>query len=236
MPYYGYGGYGYYGWDPTFIILVPAILFTIYAQFKVSSTTSRFLRVNTQRGFTGEQVARRILESNGLYDVRIEMVRGHLSDHYDPRNKVLRLSQDIYYGTSVTSVAVAAHECGHAIQHAKGYVPLNLRSSLVPVVNFASNMSWIFIMLGFVTRGVLLKVGIILFSASVLFQIVTLPVEFNASSRALTQLTTLGIVDDREVRESRKVLQAAALTYVAAAVTAILQLLRLVLIANSRDD
>lgn len=236
MPYYGYGGYGYYGWDPTFIILVPAILFTIYAQFKVSSTTSRFLRVNTQRGFTGEQVARRILESNGLYDVRIEMVRGHLSDHYDPRNKVLRLSQDIYYGTSVTSVAVAAHECGHAIQHAKGYVPLNLRSSLVPVVNFASNMSWIFIMLGFVTRGVLLEVGIILFSASVLFQIVTLPVEFNASSRALTQLTTLGIVDDREVRESRKVLQAAALTYVAAAVTAILQLLRLVLIANSRDD
>ena len=236
MPYYGYGGYGYYGWDPTFIILVPAILFTIYAQFKVSSTTSRFLRVNTQRGFTGEQVARRILESNGLYDVRIEMVRGHLSDHYDPRNKVLRLSQDIYYGTSVTSVAVAAHECGHAIQYAKGYVPLNLRSSLVPVVNFASNMSWIFIMLGFVTRGVLLKVGIILFSASVLFQIVTLPVEFNASSRALTQLTTLGIVDDREVRESRKVLQAAALTYVAAAVTAILQLLRLVLIANSRDD
>ena len=129
MPYYGYGGYGYYVWDPTFIILVPAILFTIYAQFKVSSTTSRFLRVNTQRGFTGEQVARRILESNGLYDVRIEMVRGHLSDHYDPRNKVLRLSQDIYYGTSVTSVAVAAHECGHAIQHAKGYVPLNLRSS-----------------------------------------------------------------------------------------------------------
>lgn len=236
MPYYGYGGYGYYGWDPTFIILVPAILFTIYAQFKVSSTTSRFLRVNTQRGFTGEQVARRILESNGLYDVGIEMVRGHLSDHYDPRNKVLRLSQDIYYGTSVTSVAVAAHECGHAIQHAKGYVPLNLRSSLVPVVNFASNMSWIFIMLGFVTRGVLLEVGIILFSASVLFQIVTLPVEFNASSRALTQLTTLGIVDDREVRESRKVLQAAALTYVAAAVTAILQLLRLVLIANSRDD
>ena len=229
MPYYGYGGYGYYGWDPTFIILVPAILFTIYAQFKVSSTTSRFLRVNTQRGFTGEQVARRILESNGLYDVRIEMVRGHLSDHYDPRNKVLRLSQDIYYGTSVTSVAVAAHECGHAIQHAKGYVPLNLRSSLVPVVNFASNISWLLIALGFIMRGPFLEIGILLFSASVLFQIITLPVEFNASSRALVQL-------GNELTGARKVLTAAALTYVAAALTSVLQLLRLVAIANRDND
>ena len=227
--------YPYY-YDPTYLILIPAIILTMYAQFKVSSTTNKYFRVRTQRGYTGEQTAREILNANGIYDVRIEMTRGTLSDHYDPRNKVLRLSQDVYRGTSITSVAVAAHECGHAIQHAHGYAPLNIRSSLVPVVNFASNMSWIFIMLGFVTRGVLLEVGIILFSASVLFQIVTLPVEFNASSRALTQLTTLGIVDDREVRESRKVLQAAALTYVAAAVTAILQLLRLVLIANSRDD
>lgn len=236
MPYYGYGGYGYYVWDPTFIILVPAILFTIYAQFKVSSTTSRFLRVNTQRGFTGEQVARRILESNGLYDVRIEMVRGHLSDHYDPRNKVLRLSQDIYYGTSVTSVAVAAHECGHAIQHAKGYVPLNLRSSLVPVVNFASNISWLLIALGFIMRGPFLEIGILLFSASVLFQIITLPVEFNASSRALVQLGNLGIVEGKELNQSRKVLTAAALTYVAAALTSVLQLLRLVAIANRDND
>ena len=234
----GYGGYygGYYGYDRTMILIIPAILLTLYAQYKVTSTTNRFFRVRSIRGYTGEETARRILDSNGLFNVRIEMVRGRLSDHYDPRSKVLRLSEDVYRGTSITSVAVAAHECGHAIQHDHGYVPLNIRSSLVPVVNFASNMSWIFIMLGFVTRGVLLKVGIILFSASVLFQIVTLPVEFNASSRALTQLTTLGIVDDREVRESRKVLQAAALTYVAAAVTAILQLLRLVLIANSRDD
>ena len=221
MPYYGYGGYGYYGWDPTFIILVPAILFTIYAQFKVSSTTSRFLRVNTQRGFTGEQVARRILESNGLYDVRIEMVR---------------LSQDIYYGTSVTSVAVAAHECGHAIQHAKGYVPLNLRSSLVPVVNFASNISWLLIALGFIMRGPFLEIGILLFSASVLFQIITLPVEFNASNRALVQLGDLGIVEGKELSQSRKVLTAAALTYVAAALTSVLQLLRLVAIANRDND
>ncbi|WP_455538451.1 zinc metallopeptidase [Terrisporobacter sp.] len=235
-PMYGYGGYGYHRIDPTMILIIPAILLTLYAQYKVTSTTDRFFRVRSNRGYTGEETARRILDSNGLFDVRIEMVRGRLSDHYDPRSKVLRLSEDVYRSTSITSVAVAAHECGHAIQHAHGYVPLNVRSSLVPVVNFASNMSWIFIILGFITRGVFLQVGILLFSASVLFQIVTLPVEFNASSRALTQLTTLGIVDDREIRQSRKVLQAAALTYVAAAVTAILQLLRLVLIANSRDD
>lgn len=234
-PMYGYGGLGY-GIDPTMILLIPAILLTLYAQFKVNSTTSRFFNVRSGRGYTGEETARKILDSNGLFNVRIEMVRGRLSDHYDPRTKVLRLSQDVYSSTSITSVAVAAHECGHAIQHAHGYAPLNIRSSLVPVVNFASNMSWIFIMLGFFTRGIFLQIGILLFSASVLFQIVTLPVEFNASSRALNQLTSLGIVDDREVRQSRKVLQAAALTYVAAAFTAILQLLRLVMIANNRDD
>ena len=227
-----YGG----GIDPTIIILIPAILLTIYAQFKVSSTTNKFFRVRSRRGYTGEQVARQILDKNGLYNVRIEMVRGRLSDHYDPRSNVVRLSEDVYSNTSITSIAVAAHECGHALQHAHGYAPLNLRSSLVPVVNFASNMSWIFIMLGFITTGPLLKVGILLFAASVLFQIVTLPVEFNASSRALAQMTSLGIVDDNEARSSRKVLQAAALTYVAAAATAILQLLRLVMIAQNRDD
>jgi Zn-dependent membrane protease YugP len=156
MPYYGYGyGYGY-GLDPTIFILIPAILFTMYAQFKVSSTTSRYLKVNSYLGYTGEQTARRILDANGLYNVRIEMVRGHLSDHYDPRSNVVRLSQDVYYGKSITSVSVAAHECGHAIQHAKGYLPLQLRSSLVPVVNFASNMSWILIAVGFLMGGALL--------------------------------------------------------------------------------
>ncbi|MEG2866628.1 MAG: zinc metallopeptidase, partial [Terrisporobacter sp.] len=180
------------GYDRTMLLLIPAILLTLYAQYKVSSTTNRFFRVRSSRGYTGEQTARQILDQNGLFNVRIEMVRGRLSDHYDPRSKVLRLSQDVYSGTSITSVAVAAHECGHAIQHAHGYVPLNLRSSLVPVVNFASNMSWVFIMLGFFTRGIFLQIGIILFAASVLFQIVTLPVEFNASSRALAQLTSLG--------------------------------------------
>lgn len=231
-PYYGYG----YGIDPTMIILIPAILFTIYAQFKVSTTTSRYLRVRSQRGYTGEQTARRILDSNDLYDVKIEMVKGHLTDHYDPRSKVLRLSQDIYYGTSITSIAVAAHECGHAIQHARGYAPLSIRSSLVPVVNFASNMSWILIMLGFIMRGPFLELGILLFSASVLFQIITLPVEFNASNRAMVQLSDIGILQGKELNQGRRVLTAAALTYVAAALTAVLQLLRLVAIANRDND
>lgn len=232
---YPYGYYGF-GLDPTIMILIPAILFTMYAQFKVSSTTSKYLRVNASKGYTGEQVARTILNSNGLHNVSIEMVTGHLTDHYDPRSNTVRLSQDIYYGTSITSISVAAHECGHAIQHAKGYVPLNFRSALVPIVNFSSNISWLLIALGFIMRGPFLEIGIILFAASVLFQIVTLPVEFNASSRAIVQLNNLGIVDKRESNQSRKVLTAAALTYVAAALTSVLQLLRLLAIANRDND
>lgn len=231
---YGYGGY--YGYDRTMLILIPAILFTMYAQFKVSTTTNKYLRVKTQRGYTGQQTARAVLDKNGLYDVDVEMVRGHLSDHYDPRRKVVRLSQDVYYGTSVTSVAVAAHECGHAMQHAKGYAPLNVRSSLVPVVNIASNASWFLIAIGLFMNGPLLKIGILLFSATVLFQLVTLPVEFNASSRALTQLGNLGIVEGKELRGSKQVLTAAALTYVAAALSSVLQLLRLVAIADRNND
>lgn len=230
---------GYYGFriDPTMMILIPAILFTMYAQFKVTSTTSRYLKVKTRRGYTGEQVARKILDSNGLYNVSIEMVRGRLSDHYDPRSNVVRLSQDVYYGTSITSVAVSAHECGHAMQHAKGYTPLKLRSALVPVVSFASNISWFLIAIGlFMTRGPLLEIGILLFSASVIFQIITLPVEFNASNRAVVQLANLGIVEGKESNQSRKVLTAAALTYVAAALTSVLQLVRLLAIANRDND
>ena len=229
--------YPYY-YDPTYIILIPAIILTMYAQFKVSSTTNRYFRVRTQIGYTGEQTAREILNANGIYDVRIEMTRGTLSDHYDPRNKILRLSQDVYRGTSITSVAVAAHECGHAIQHARGYAPLTIRGAIVPVVNFASNASWILIMLGlFMTSTTsLLKIGILLFATTVVFQLITLPVEFNASHRALIQIENLGIVTRDERRESKKVLDAAALTYVAAAASAILQLLRLITIANRRDD
>ena len=223
MPYYGY-----YGIDPTIFILIPGILFTMYAQFKVSSTTNRYFKVRSKLGYTGEQTARKILDANGLYNVRIEMVRGSLSDHYDPRSNVVRLSEDVYYGTSITSVSVAAHECGHAIQHAKGYAPLQIRSSLVPVVSFASNISWFLILIGFVMSGPFLKIGILLFSASVLFQIVTLPVEFNASRRALVQIGNEGILEGKEIKEGKDVLTAAALTYVAAALVSVLQLLRLI--------
>lgn len=225
-------------YDPTYIILLPAIILTMYAQFKVNSTTNKYFRVRTQRGYTGEQTAREILNANGIYDVRIEMTGGTLSDHYDPRSRVLRLSQDVYRGTSITSVAVAAHECGHAIQHARGYAPLTIRGAIVPAVNFASNASWVLIMLGLFMSSFnfLLKIGILLFAATVVFQLVTLPVEFNASSRALAQIENLGIVSHEERRQSKKVLTAAALTYVAAAATAVLQLLRLITIANRRDD
>lgn len=228
--------YSYY--DPTYLILIPAIILTMYAQYKVSSVTNKYFRVRTQRGYTGEQTARKILNANGIYDVRIEMTKGTLSDHYDPKAKVLRLSQDVYRGTSITSVAVAAHECGHAIQHARGYAPLTIRGTIVPVVNFASNASWVLIMLGlFMTSTTsLLKIGIVLFAVTVLFQLVTLPVEFNASHRALIQIENLGIVSRNERRQSKKVLTAAALTYVAAVATAVLQLLRLITIANRRDD
>ena len=234
MPYYGMGMF----YDPTMMILIPAILFTMYAQFKVSSTTNRFFRIKSRSGYNGQQTAERILAANGLRDVRIVPIRGTLTDHYDPRRKVLRLSEEVYYGTSITSVAVAAHECGHALQHAYGYKPLEIRGAIVPVVNFASSLSWILIFVGLFFSGnnTMLQIGILMFSATVIFQLITLPVEFNASSRALVQLQDLGIVDSGEARDSRKVLSAAAMTYVAAALTAILQLARLLLIANNRDD
>lgn len=234
MPYYGMGML----YDPTMMILIPAILFTMYAQFKVSSTTNRFFRIKSRSGYNGQQTAERILAANGIRDVRIVPIRGTLTDHYDPRRKVLRLSEEVYYGTSITSVAVAAHECGHALQHAYGYAPLTIRGAIVPVVNFASSLSWILIFVGLLFSGnnTMLQLGILMFSATVIFQLITLPVEFNASSRALVQLQDLGIVDSGEARDSRKVLSAAAMTYVAAALTAILQLARLLLIANNRDD
>ena len=234
MPYYGMGIF----YDPTMMILIPAILFTMYAQFKVSSTTNRFFRIKSRSGYNGQETAERILAANGIRDVRVVLIRGTLTDHYDPRRKVLRLSEEVYYGTSITSVAVAAHECGHALQHAYGYKPLEIRGAIVPVVNFASSLSWILIFVGLFFSGnnTMLQLGILMFSATVIFQLVTLPVEFNASKRALFQLQDLGIVDSGEARDSRKVLSAAAMTYVAAALTAILQLARLLLIANNRDD
>lgn len=213
--------------DPLYIIMImPAFLLSLYASFKVKATYSKYSKIPAISGITGSQAARRLLNSAGIYDVAIELGRGFLSDHYDPANRVLRLSESVYSGNSLASVGVAAHEVGHAIQHANGYAPLRLRSSLVPMANIGSGFSWILILIGFVmhAKGMLL-LGIMFFSVVVLFQIVTLPVEFNASSRALKALPVAGILSSDEVSGAKKVLTAAAMTYVAAAVSAVLQLL-----------
>lgn len=227
--------YGFY-WDRTMLILLPAIILSAYASYKVNSVTNRYFKVKSERGMSGEQVARMILDRNGLQSVPIYPVRGTLTDHYDPRSRKVNLSEEVYYGTSITSISVAAHECGHAIQHKESYIPMSIRSAIVPAVNFTSSASWIIILLGFFVNRNLLWIGIVLFSATVLFQLVTLPVEFNASSRALHQLVSLGITAPDENKLSRKVLGAAALTYVAAALTSILQILRLIVIARDNDQ
>ena len=223
--------------DSSMIILIPAILLAMYAQSKVKSTYEKFVKVKSAKGYTGEETARAILDKNGLSDVRIEHINGTLTDHYDPRTRVLRLSDMVYRGNSTASSAIAAHEVGHAIQHSKEYAPLTFRNAIVPVVSFASNLSWIFIIAGlFLSITGLIEVGIILFSGSVIFQIVTLPVEFNASSRALEELESVGVLTRDEIPSSKKVLDAAALTYVAATATAVAQLMRLlVLRGRSRD-
>ena len=215
--------------DSTMIILIPAMILTMYAQGKISSAYSKFSRIRTASGYTGMQTARYILDSNGLSNVRIELVSGKLSDHYDPRTRVLRLSNDVYYGTTIAASSIAAHEVGHAIQHANAYAPLKFRNSLVPVVNLASNLAWVFIFAGmfFAAMPSLFTIGVIMFSASVLFQIITLPVELNASSRAIKMLGETGILSPSEIPQGRRMLNAAALTYLAAAAAAISQLIRL---------
>lgn len=234
MPY-GYG-YGYY-FDPTMIIIIPALIISLWAQIKVNGAYNKYSQVRTMNGYTGNQVARMMLDEAGLYNIPIEVVQSKLGDHYDPRNKVLRLSPDVYSGSTVAAAGIAAHEVGHAIQHANSYGPLILRNKIVPVVNFASSLSWVLFFAGifFQVTG-LVTIGIIFFSASVVFQLVTLPVEFNASKRALTVLEGRGILYGDEIRGAEKVLSAAALTYVAAAVMAIAQLLRLLAIANRNRD
>lgn len=213
--------------DSTMIVLIPAIILAMYAQSKVKSTYEKYVRIASQKGYTGAEAARAILDRNGLTDVRIEHIRGTLSDHYDPRTRVLRLSDMVYRGNSISSSAIAAHEVGHAIQHARDYAPLRFRNAIVPVVNFASNLSWLFILAGlFLSFTGLIDIGIILFTGSVVFQIVTLPVEFNASSRALDELESVGVLTREEIPHSKKVLDAAALTYVAATATAVAQLVR----------
>ncbi|MDO5062704.1 MAG: zinc metallopeptidase [Peptostreptococcaceae bacterium] len=224
-------------YDYTMLILIPAILLTMYAQAKIQKEYSTYLRVRASRGYSGAQVARLILDKNGLSDVPVQMSRGELSDHYDPRSRQVRLSQNVYNGTSLAANAIAAHEVGHAIQHSKSYFPLTLRSTLVPLVNFASYAAMPIILAGlfFAEFNGLLNIGIWLFSLTVLFQLVTLPVEFDASRRAMRQLEQEGILVGTELPQSRKVLSAAALTYVAAAASAISQLMRLIMIRNSRE-
>lgn len=203
----------------------------LYAQSRVRSAYKKYSQVYSTSGMTGAQVARRILDENGLYDIAVEETPGHLSDHYDPRTKTVRLSTANYYGQSVAGTAVAAHEVGHAIQDANNYSFMRFRHALVPVANLGSNMSWIFIMIGiFAQLSNLLLLGIVLMAAGVVFQLITLPVEFDASRRAMKQIASLGIVDHREEGDARKVLNAAALTYVAAAAVAVFELLRLLLI------
>ena len=233
-------GYRYgYAFDPTYILVVIGALVSIVASMRVKSTFHKYSGVRSRSNMTGAQAAQRVLNSAGIFDVRIQHVAGSLTDHYNPKNKTLNLSDDVYGSSSVAAVGVAAHECGHAIQHQKGYSPLQIRSALVPVANFGSAAAWPWIILGLVLGGAgstMCKIGIVFFSAAVLFQLVTLPVEFNASRRAVRILGDTGILSEQELPYTRKVLKAAALTYVAGAAAAILQLLRLLLLFGGRDN
>ena len=228
-------GFGFYRFDGTYILIVIGMVLSMLASSRVKTTFAKYQRVRSMSGMTEAEAAQRILRQSGIYDVRVERVSGSLTDHYDPRSKVLRLSDSVYGSSSVAAVGVAAHECGHAVQHEKGYVPLSIRSALVPVANFGANLAWPVFLMGLIfSIGPLLDIGILLFLAAVLFQLVTLPVEFNASSRALRLLESNGILYGEEIRDTRKVLSAAALTYVASLAASVLQLLRLIILAGGR--
>ena len=233
---------GYYYWDPTYILVVIGAVICMIASARVKGTFNKYSQLRSMSGMNGAQVAQRVLQAAGIYDVQVRHVSGSLTDHYDPRTKTVNLSDPVYNATSVAALGAAAHECGHAIQHAKSYAPLSIRSALVPIANFGSMLAWPVILIGllFNTRssGLIIDIGILLFSAAVLFQLVTLPVEFDASRRALVMLRTQGILADDELKYTRRVLKSAALTYVASAAAAILQLLRIILITNGRrrDD
>ena len=246
MPYY-------YGWfDPTYFFVIIGAVICMIASARVNSTYNKYSRYRSRSGMTGAQAAERILRSAGIYDVTVQHVSGRLTDHYDPRNKTLNLSDSVYGSASVAAVGVAAHECGHAIQHQTGYfplvfrgalhqknyAPLTIRGAIVPIANFGSMLAWPLILLGLIfgSGGILVNLGILFFSFAVLFQLVTLPVEFNASRRAVIILGETGILGQEELGYTRKVLKAAALTYVASAAAAILQLLRLILLFGGRNN
>jgi len=222
--------------DSTMLMILPALVLAIWAQFKVRSTYRKFQEIRSSSGITGATVAKRILNNSGIYDVEVESVPGELSDHYDPRIKKVRLSEHNFESSSLSAIAVAAHEVGHAIQHNTGYAPLQMRHSILPVTNLASWAAFPLFFIGlFIGTPFLMNLGIIFFAAVVVFHLVTLPVEFNASKRALAILENQGYLVTREVEGARSVLNAAALTYVAAAAMAVLQLLRLVLLSRSND-
>ena len=225
--------------DWTFLLLIPAMIFAFWAQWKVQHTYGKWSRVRATAGVTGRDMARGIMSRNGVSDVKIEEVGGVLSDHYDPRVKAVRLSHPIYAGDSISSIAVAAHEVGHVLQHAQGYAPLALRSGIAPVVGIGSMAAFPLFMIGFFfsAGGLawLMDLGILVFSGVVLFHLVTLPVEFDASKRALAQLTSHGAIAPQEIAGAKQVLDAAALTYVAAAAVSALHLIRLIVLRNSRD-
>ncbi|HAB59256.1 MAG TPA: peptidase [Lachnospiraceae bacterium] len=224
-------GYRYY-FDPTYMLVIIGVVISLLASAKVKSTFAKYSNVRSMSGLTGAQAAERILRNAGIFDVSVQRISGHLTDHYDPKNKVLRLSDSVFGNTSVSAIGVAAHECGHAIQHNKEYAPLRIRTALVPIANFGATLSWPLILIGVLLSWsqTLITLGIVLFCAAVLFQLVTLPVEFNASNRAVKILASTGILSDREVSQTKQVLGAAALTYVAAAAASILQLLRLIIL------
>ncbi len=233
----------YFGmFDPTIVILIPAMIFALYAQGKVKSAYNRYIQINNRRGITGHQAARMILDANGLHHVPVEITAGTLTDHYDPRNDVMRLSSEVYNGTSIASVSIAAHESGHAIQDGTSYAFLRVRNAIAPVVSLVSVASWPLILIGLAiiwagnltTGNLIFDLGVLFFAAVVLFHTVTLPVELDASKRAIRQLVDLRIIEPAEAAGAKKVLSAAAMTYVAALATAVANLIRILMI-RGRD-
>lgn len=224
-------------WDISMIILIPGLLLAMYAQAKVSSTYNRYKKVTSHSGYTGAQFARKMLNDNGLYDVTITQISGRMSDHYAPRANQVRLSAEVYNGTSIASLGIAAHEVGHAVQHATNYFPLTVRNLVVPVTNFSSSIYMLFIFIGIIMNSFsMIQFGIMLFAVIVIFQVITLPVEFNASRRAIATLGGDGVLDAEELNGAKRVLGAAAMTYVAAMVTAVLQLLQLLMVFGGHND
>lgn len=234
---YGYGYMPGFYWDPTMILVIIGAALSMWASSRVNGTFQKYSKVYSMTGMTGAEAAKRILNSQGIFDVTVQAVKGQLTDHYDPRTKTVNLSEAVYGQTSVAAVGVAAHECGHAIQDNVGYVPLRMRAAFVPVANIGSKMSMPLILIGlFLGLTPFLEFGIWMFVAVVLFQVITLPVEFNASSRAVRLVGEIGILQEQEVDGTKKVLGAAALTYVAAVAASMLQLLRLVMLFGGRRN